>query len=327
MIKKLFAVVLLLVLVALAIFGYMRATAPQPTIFQGQLEARTTDIGAKVPGRIANIYVQEGDHIEVGTLIMDMDVPEIDAKVEQAKAGYQAAEAVANKAREGARPQEIEMAKAQYERAKAGANFAEESWQRVSKLANEGLLSKQKRDETYAQYRNAIEQREAAKAQYDMARAGARPEDIDAAESQAQSVAAQVSQAEIARDESHLRSPVAGEVSKVIPNPGQLMPQGVPVISVVDLNDQWLVLNIREDYIRHFALKSTFVGRIPALQNKEVNFTVFTSSVMPDFAIWRPTRNSSGYDMRTFEVKARPDTPIEGMRPGMSVLVGLPEGT
>lgn len=325
MIKKLFAVVLLLALVTIAVFGYMRATAPQPVVFQGQLEARTTDIGAKVPGRVANIYVQEGDQIEVGTLIMDMDVPEIDAKVKQAKAGYEAAEAVANKARKGARPQEIEMAKAQYERAKAGADFAEESWQRVSRLANEGLLSKQKRDETYAQYRNAIEQREAAKAQYDMARAGARPEDIDAAESQAQSVAAQVSQAEIARDESRLKSPVAGEVADVIPNPGQLMPQGVPVISVVDLNDQWLVLNIREDYIRHFALESTFVGRIPALQNKEVNFTVFTSSVMPDFAIWRPTRNSSGYDMRTFEVKARPDSPIEGMRPGMSVLVGLPE--
>ncbi|MBV7434361.1 efflux RND transporter periplasmic adaptor subunit [Cardiobacteriaceae bacterium TAE3-ERU3] len=326
MIKKLFAAVLLMALVAIAVFGYMKATAPQPIVFQGQLEARTTDIGAKVPGRVANIYVQEGDHIDVGTLIMDMDVPEIDAKVEQAKAGYEAAEAVANKARKGARPQEIEMAKSQYERAKAGANFAEESWQRVSKLANEGLLSKQKRDETYAQYRNAIEQREAAKAQYDMARAGARPEDIEAAESQAQSVAAQVSQAEIARDESRLKSPIAGEVANVIPNPGQLMPQGVPVISVVDLNDQWLVLNIREDYIRHFALNSTFTGRIPALQNREVDFTVFTSSVLPDFAIWRPTRNNEGYDMRTFEVKARPDQPIEGMRPGMSVLVGLPEG-
>ena len=326
MIKKLFAALLVLALVATAVIGYQKATAPQPIVFQGQLEARSTDIGAKVPGRVANIYDQEGDHVDVGTLIMDMDVPEIDAKVEQAKAGYDAAEAVANKARQGARPEEIEMARSQYERAKAGADFAEESWQRVSKLANEGLLSKQKRDETYAQYRNAIEQREAAKAQYEMAKAGARPEDISAAESQAQSVAAQVSQAEIALDESRLKSPVSGEVAEVIPNPGQLMPQGVPVISVVDLSDQWLVLNIREDYIRHFALNSTFVGRIPALENREVHFTVFTSSVMPDFAIWRPTRNSEGYDMRTFEVKARPDQPIDGMRPGMSVLVGLPEG-
>lgn len=325
MIKKLFAVILLLALVAGAVFGYMKATAPQPVIFQGQLEARTTDIGAKVPGRIAHIYVREGDQVDVGTLIMDMDVPEIDAKVAQAKAGYDAAEAVAEKARKGARPQEIEMAKTQYERARAGAEFASQSWKRVSTLAAEGLISKQKRDETYAQYRNAIEQRDAAKAQYDMALSGARPEDISAAESQAQSVAAQVTQAEVALDESRLKSPVAGEVSKVIPNPGQLMAQGVPVISVVDLNDQWLVLNIREDYIRFFALNSTFTGRIPALENRKVNFTVYTSAVMPDFAIWRPTRNSEGYDMRTFEVKARPDNPIDGMRPGMSVLVDLPE--
>lgn len=325
MFRKILIFLFLCALIAAAVYGYNKATAPQPVVFQGQLEARTTDIGAKVPGRIAHIYVREGDHIDVGSLIMDMDVPEIDAKVAQAKAGYDAAAAVADKARRGARPQEIAMAKAQYERAQAAANFAGTSWQRVSRLADEGLISKQKRDETYAQYRNAIEQRDAAKAQYNMAQSGARPEDIKAAEYQAQSVAAQVEQAEIALDASRLKSPIAGEVSKVIPNPGQLLPQGVPVISVVNLSDQWLVLNIREDYIRHFALNSTFSGRIPALANRQVKFTVFTSAVMPDFAIWRPTRNSEGYDMRTFEVKARPDAPIDGMRPGMSVLVNLPE--
>lgn len=327
MIKKILAFMLLIGLVVAAIYGYIVATRPQPVVFQGQLEAKETRVGAKVAGRIGELLVREGDQVTVGSPIMRLDAPEIDAKVAQAQAGYAAAQAVADKAKSGARPQEIAMAKAQFERAQAGATFAEQSWQRVSTLAAEGLISAQKRDETYAEYRNALEQRDAAKAQYDMAREGARSEDIAAAEAQAESVAAQVAQAEVARDESRLRSPVAGEVSEVFPDVGEIVGQGVPIVSIVDLSDQYVVLNIREDYIRHFALHSTFRGTIPALDNRSVDFQVYTSAVMPDFAIWRPTRNSEGYDMRTFEVKARPSEPIAEMRPGMSVLVRLPDAS
>ncbi|UJF24077.1 efflux RND transporter periplasmic adaptor subunit [Suttonella sp. R2A3] len=325
MIKKILAFTLLTGLIIATIYGYTVATQPQPVVFQGQLEAKETRVGAKVPGRIGELLVREGDQVEVGTPIMRLDAPEIDAKVAQAQAGYDAAQALVDKAKSGARPQEIAMAKAQLDRAQAGATFAEQSWARVSALADEGLISKQKRDETYAQYRNALEQRDAAQAQYDMAREGARSEDIAAAEAQAASIAAQVAQAEVARDESRLRSPVAGEISEVIPDVGEIVAQGVPIVSVVDLSDQYLVLNIREDYIRHFALDSEFNGEIPALENRKVRFRVYTSAVMPDYAIWRPTRNSEGYDMRTFTVKARPLEPIKDMRPGMSVLVNLPD--
>ena len=124
-----------------------------------------------------------------------------------------------------------------------------------------------------------------------------------------------------AEAETQLRSPVGGEVANVLAKQGELSPQGVSVVTVVDLNDQWVVLNVREDQLQRFAMKSRFTGRLPALDNRQAEFEVYFLGVLPDFATWRTTRGSQGFDARTFEVRARPAKPIEGARPGMSVIV------
>ena len=161
----------------------------------------------------------------------------------------------------------------------------------------------------------------AARAQYDLALSGARAEDRAAANAQERQVAAVVAEARVAQSEAALASPVAGEVAKVYAKVGEIAPQGVPVVTVVDLNDQWLVLNVREDRVQRFAIGSQFEGSIPALKQDKVTFKVTASSVLPDFATWRATRSDQGFDMRTFEIKARPIQPVAGVRPGMSVLV------
>ena len=167
----------------------------------------------------------------------------------------------------------------------------------------------------------ARDQARAARAQYDLALSGARAEDRAAANAQERQVAAVVAEARVAQSEAALASPVAGEVAKVYAKVGEIAPQGVPVVTVVDLNDQWLVLNVREDRVQRFAIGSQFEGSIPALKQDKVTFKVTASSVLPDFATWRATRSDQGFDMRTFEIKARPIQPVAGVRPGMSVLV------
>ncbi|MBP6116125.1 MAG: efflux RND transporter periplasmic adaptor subunit [Neisseriaceae bacterium] len=318
----------LFVLVAALIgIGLWASTRPSPVVLQGQMDAEEVDVAAKVAGRVDAVFVKEGDQIKVGDPIMRLDSPEINAKIKQAKAARDAAEAVAQKAENGARPQEIEMAKQNWRRAQAAAELAQKSYQRVDNLAREGLLARQKRDEAYTNYVASRDQATAAKAQYDMAVEGARQEDIAAANAQAKQVDGVVDEAEVAEQEANLKSPVAGEVSKVIAKRGEISPQGVALITVVDLNDQWVVLNVREDHLAHFALGHTFVGTLPALSSAdaktEATFKVYASSALPDFATWRATRNSEGFDLKTFEIKARPTQPIAGMRPGMSVLVTL----
>ena len=308
-------------------WGLWRASQPAPEFFQGQMEARETDIAAKVPGRIAQVLVKEGDRVEVGTPLIRMDSPEVNAKLEQASAAQDAAQAVASKAEHGARPQEVEMARMNWQRAQAASELAASSYRRVEGLAKEGLVAAQKLDEADANYKASRDGAIAAKAQYDMARMGARPEDKAAANAQARQVAGVVAEVQAAKAETELKSPVVGEVAKVLAKAGELSPQGVAVVSVVDLQDQWVVLNVREDRLQRFAIGAEFDAVLPAFAGPDkvpgppVRFKVFYSAALPDFATWRATRGGQGFDARTFEVRARPLTPIAGARPGMSVLV------
>lgn len=302
-------------------YGLWRAAVPPAVVLQGQMEAQETDVAPKVAGRVGEVLVREGQQVRSGDALIRMDSPEIEAKVAQAQAARDAASAVARKAANGARPQEVEMARANWQRAQAAADLASKSWQRVDRLAREGLVAAQKRDEAYANFVAARDQATAARAQYDLAVAGARSEDRAAANAQERQVAAVVAEARVAQSEAALSSPVAGEVAKVYAKVGEIAPQGVPVVTVVDLQDQWLVLNVREDRVQRFAIGSQFEGSIPALKQDKVVFKVTASSVLPDFATWRATRSDQGFDMRTFEIKARPLQPIAGVRPGMSVLV------
>ncbi len=302
-------------------YGFWRAAQPAPVYFQGQMEARETDVAPKITARIAEVLVREGDKVQPGTPLLRLDSPEVAAKLAQATAAQQAAQAVASKAAHGARPQEIEMARLNWQRAQAAAELAEKSFRRVEGLARDGLVAAQKRDEAEANHKAARDQALAARAQYDLARAGAREEDKTAAAAQARQVAGVVAEVQAAQAETSLPSPVAGEVAKVLARPGELSPQGVAVVTVVDLQDQWVVLNLREDQLARFAIGSEFEATLPALAGRTVRFKVYMSSVLPDFATWRATRAGQGFDVRTFEVRARPLAPVDGARPGMSVLV------
>ncbi len=307
--------------VSLLALGLWRASQPPPQVFQGQMEARETDIAPKVTARIAQVLVKEGDQVAQGALLMRTDSPEVAARLVQATAAQQAAQAVADKAQNGTRPQELEMARLQWQRAQAAADLAQTSFRRVDGLARDGLVADQKRDEAEANFKTSRDQAASAKAQYDMARVGARAEDKAAASAQARQVAGVVAEVEAARAETELRSPVAGEVAKVLAKVGELSPQGVAVVTVVDLKDQWVVLNVREEHLQRFAKGTEFDAQLPALGHKTVRFAVFYSAALPDFATWRATRAGQGFDARTFEVRARPLAPIDGARPGMSVLV------
>ena len=285
------------------------------------MEAQETDLAPKVTARIAEVLVKEGDQIAAGALLVRTDSPELAAKLAQATAGQQAAQAVADKAQRGARPQELEMARLQWQRAQSAADLAQSSFKRVDGLARDGLVAAQKRDEAEANFKTSRDQALTARAQYELTRSGARSEDIAAANAQARQVAGVLAEVEAARAETELKSPVAGEVAKVLAKVGELSPQGVAVVTVVDLKDQWVVLNVREDHLQRFAKDAEFDAVLPALGNKSVRFKVFYSAALPDFATWRATRAGQGFDARTFEVKARPAAPIAGARPGMSVLV------
>lgn len=306
-----------LVLLALG-WGVKQAFEPVALPLQGQVEAQEINVSSKVPGRVGAIKVSLGQAVQAGELLFELNSPEVDAKLAQAQAAQQAAQAVSNKAQAGARPEELAMAKASWERAQTAERIARTTLDRVQAMADQGVLAGQKRDEAQAQWRAAQQQAEAAQAQYQLAQRGARPEDRAAAAAQARQVAGVVSEAEVARAETQIRAPAAGEVARIQIQPGELAPQGFPVITLVQLDDPWVVLAVREDRLKAFQTGSEHRAQVPALA-QDLTLKVSSVAVMPDFATWRAAR-PGGTDLRTFEVRLRPVAKLPGLRPGMSVV-------
>ncbi len=302
-------------------FGFWRAYQPVGYRLQGQVEARQYSVSSKVPGRIGEVLVRQGDKVQPGQLVFTIYSPELDAKLEQARAGRDAAGAMAQQAENGARDQEVAAAHDQWQKARAAADLMEKTYRRVNNLFEEGVVSEQKRDEVYTQWQAAMFTESAARQLYSMAQEGAREEIKKAAADQVRMAEGMVREVEAYEADTRIESRYNGEVAQVLLHAGELAPQGFPVVTVVDMQDAWVVFHIREDRLQEFKKGTRFNASIPALGQAVHEFEVKHVAVMGDFATWRATDAGKGFDMRTFEIEAYPASEIEDLRVGMSVLV------
>lgn len=303
-------------------YSFYQAYQPKPVRLQGQIESQQYSVSSKVPGRIDQVLVRKGDMIDKGDLVFTLHSPEIEAKLEQAKAGQKAAGALAMEANKGARSQQIQAAKDQWQKAKAAASLMEKTYLRVNNLYKDGVIAEQKRDEAKTQWEAAKYTESAAFQMYQMAEEGARSETKLAAAENARMAAGAVAEVEAYANDTTIESWFSGEVSQVLLQSGELAPQGFPVVTVIDSRDSWAMLNVREDWLKYFNKGDTFVAYLPAL-DKQIEFKVTHVAVMGDFATWRSTDASQGFDLRTFEVEARPTQPQNDLRMGMSLVVEL----
>ncbi|WP_404976998.1 HlyD family secretion protein [Aeromonas schubertii] len=297
------------------------AYQPEPVRLQGQIEAQQYSVSSKVPGRIDEVLVHKGQKLKAGDLVFTLASPEIEAKLTQAKAGEAAADALAQQAEKGARAQQIAAAKDQWQKAKAAAELRGKTYQRVASLHRDGVLPLQKRDEAWTAWQAARYTEGMAWQQYQLALEGAQAETKVAAREKARMAAGSVAEVEAYLADTRVPSPHQGEVSQVLLRSGELAPQGFPVVTLLDMDDAWAVLHVREDQLARFPMGAEFEARLPALGDAPYRFRVTHVAVMGDFATWRATDTRQGFDMRTFEVEARPVNPIPELRVGMSVLV------
>lgn len=314
-------VALLAVIIIVALVGIL-ALKPEKIQVQGEAEAAEYRVSGKVPGRVEMYLVEEGEQVRKGDTLVIIYSPEVEAKKDQALAARRMAEAVNDKAKNGAQPEQIEGAYELYQKALAGEEIYRKSYERVQRLFEKGVVSEQKRDEVEAQYKAASATVKAAKSQYDMALSGARAEDKEAARAQVARVDGMLKELAAAEAERYLLSPCDGEVSECFPKVGELVGQGSPVMAIMDLTDVWFTFSVREDMLEGFRKGSQIDVRIPALgEDKTYPVVVTYIKAMGTYATWRTTKQNGGYDVRTFDVKCRPVTPIDGLRPGMTALV------
>ncbi len=312
------AVLVVVGLVALAGFFFL---SPPDEIISGQAEATEVRISSKVPGRVLIYRAQEGDKVRRGDTLVILDIPDVEAKLAQAEAARSAAEAQSEKARRGARPEEITGAYELWQKAKAGVEIAEKSYRRVQNLYERGVVSAQTRDEAEANYKSMIATEKAARSQYDLAIDGARSEDKQSASALVQQAQGAVDEVESYISESILVAPIDGEVSERFPERGELVGTGAPIMNLVDLNDMWVTFSVREDLLEDLKVGTKVQAFIPALNNQYVTLTVYYMKDLGTYAAWKATKTTGQYDTKTFEVRARPEARIPDLRPGMSVIL------
>ena len=307
------------VVAVVAAIGYFTLDR-QPEIIQGEVEVSEYRVSSKVPGRILEIRVKEGDFVRAGDTLAILDAPEIRAKMEQARSAENAASAMSDMAQRGARREQVAGAFQLWQQAKAGLDIAEKSYQRVQRLFDSGVMSQQKRDEAYANYKAMEAQCKAAKSQYDMAVNGARNEEKRAAQAQVGRARGAVNEVRSYIHETVQTAQIDGEVSAIYPMVGELVGTGSPIMSISVMNDLWGVFNVREDQLNGMKVGTEFTAFSPAF-NKELKMKVFYLKDEGSFAVWKATKSTGQYDLKTFEVKARPLQPFEGLRPGMSLII------
>src|SRR5574344_2031270 len=311
---------LLTIILLIAVIGYF-VSRPRPLVIQGEAEATEYRVSGKVPGRIETLFVKEGDMVHKGDTVVFIDCPEVRAKLEQVTALKNAASAQKSKAINGARKEQIEGAYELWQKAIVGETVMKKSYDRMKSLYEQKVVSAQKFDEVEAQYNAAVSTTKAAKSQYDMAVNGARIEDKEAAKALVDRANGAVEEVDAYLNELYLTAPADGIVSASFPEVGELVGTGAPIMTVTDLKDQWFTFNVREDYLHGLKTGDKVQVTIPALDNKEVTVTVYYIAVRESYATWKATKETGEYDAKTFEVRARPSSPIEGLRPGMTAIV------
>ena len=299
-------------------------TKRTPTLIQGTVECTTYKASSKVPGRIDDMKVAQGDRVEKGQLLYTLSTPELEAKLQQAEAVKSAAAALDAAALAGARVQQIEAAMNMWQKAQAGLQLAEVTYKRVKNLYDEGVVPAQKLDEAQANLQAMRNTALAAQAQYIIAKDGARREDKKAAAALVQQASGGVQEVQSYLNDARQYAPVNGEVSAVIAEQGELVGAGYPVVTMIDTDDIWLSFNIKETLLPRIKKDMTLNVYVPAL-DRTMDVKVTYIAVQADYATWSATRASGDFDIRTFEVRMYPTERQDGLRPGMTALLNWSE--
>lgn len=323
--KKYLAISFIVVLIAVIIISAigMILLGKKPVILQGQIEATEIRISGKLPGRIDTFLVKEGQNVRAGDTLVIINSPEAEAKYQQVNALEDVARLQNEKIDKGTRKQIVATAEQLWNKAKSDLQLAKTTYRRIEALYKDSVVTSQRRDEVKAMYEAAVAGEKAAWNQYQLAKAGAQVQDKESANALVNAAKGSVEEVASLLQDARLTAPESGQISTIFPKRGELVGAGMPIMNLIVLEDVHVVLNVREDRLPLFRMGGTFFGDVPAIGRDNIEFKINYVSPLGSFATWKSTKQTGSYDLRTFEIHALPVRRIEGLRPGMSVLVDL----
>lgn len=304
----------------LAIIGFLFLNKPAD-ILEGQAEATSVRVSGKLPGRVTEFYVKEGDMVHKGDTLVHIHSSLAEAKLQQAEGMETAARAMDRKVDAGTRSQIIQSAYQLWQQAKAAVTITKKTYDRMQALYSEGVVSEQKRDEAKAAYDAAVAAAAAAESQYNLAKSGAQSEDKTSAQAMVSVARGGVSEVQALLEDQYLTAPCDGQIDVIFPHEGELVALGAPIMNVLKLQDKWITFNVREQYLKDFKMDQEVTVTVPALDNKKVKTRIYYIRDMGSYATWHATKTTGDWDSKTFEVKMRPVEELPDLRPGMTVII------
>jgi HlyD family secretion protein len=296
------------------------ATQPPPLTVQGEVSSDRVDISPRVGGRITRLQADVGNSVERGSVIAELESPQLVAELIAARAALGVAKADLDRIN-STRPETIAARQAEFEAAKADVTLNQETFKRKVELARSGDSPRAMVDESTRNLELAIRKRESAQADLQLATTGASPEERALAAAQVKQAEAVLNQRDVDVRELTIRAPIAAQVTTRVASLGENFSAGSPLFSLIDTHNIWFTFNLREDLLRGLKVGDTFDVTVPAFKSRVMPVRVTMINVQGQYATWRATRATGDFDLRTFEVRAVPTQPIEGLRPGMSAIV------
>jgi HlyD family secretion protein len=307
--------VVVAVVAALSIWYLVR---PQPLLVQGEADATRFDIAARVDGRVAEVPVVRGQDVPAGAVLVRIDNPETIAKNEQSVAAKVVAEAQLANINAGTRAETIAARKAALERAEASVVLAQKTYDRVSQLAEHGNAPIARLDQATDSLHESQRAVDQAKSAYEQAVNGYTKEEHEIAEANVGKALADIKAVQSIIDQMVVYAPVASQVYQRNVEPGEYVSPGVPLVTLIDLNDLWIHFDLREDLVKTLKVGDRFDVRIPALSDRRITVEVKLIATKGEYASWRATRATGDFDLRTFSIRAYPVEKVPELRPGMS---------
>ena len=325
--KKYLTISFIVVLIAVIILSAvgMLLLKKKPVVLQGQIEATEIRISGKLPGRIDTFLVKEGQNVKAGDTLVVINSPEAQAKYQQVNALEDIAKYQHQKIDDGTRKQIIATVEQLWNKAKSDLQLAKTTYDRIQALYKDSVVTSQRKDEVEALYNAAVANERACHSQYQMALDGAQIQDKESARSLVTAAQGTVNEVEALLQDARLVAPESGQISTIFPKRGELVGAGMPIMNLVVMDDVHVILNVREDRLPLFKMGGTFRADVPAIATNDIEFKINYVSPLGSFATWKSTKQTGSYDLRTFEIHALPVKPVDGLRPGMSVLVNLGE--
>ena len=247
--KRIILIAVLVVIIAGLLYTFFTRNRKEGDDFikvSGNIETTEVDVGFKIPGRIVNLSVQEGDWVDHGKIVAKLDDEDLRHRFELTQATFNSAQAKLSKLLAGSRPEELREAEAALHQAQFDLENKQTHYERMKVLYEGRVIPKETLDNSEAGYKIARATVQRAAENYKLVKEGPRKEDIDDARAQVEQARASLKLAGTQLSYSILNSPISGVVLVKSSEVGEVVNPGTSVLTLADIENVWLKAYIPE---------------------------------------------------------------------------------